>query len=36
MIVSGSAIFDGQAAAANAAFMLDQVRTAGRGRMVPA
>ena len=36
VIVSGSAIFDGQAAAANAAFMLDQVRTAGRGHMVPA
>ena len=36
VIVSGSAIFDGQAAATNAAFMLDQVRTAGRGRMVPA
>jgi ribulose-phosphate 3-epimerase len=29
VIVSGSAIFDGKAAAANAAFMLDQVRAVG-------
>ncbi len=36
IVVSGSAIFDGRAAAENAAYMLDQVRTAGRPAMVPA
>jgi ribulose-phosphate 3-epimerase len=36
IVVSGSAIFDGKAAAENAAFMLDQVRAAGRPAMVPA
>ena len=30
IVVSGSAIFDGSAAAENAMFMLDQVRSAGR------
>lgn len=36
IIVSGSAIFDGRAAAANAVLMLDQVRTAAGALKVPA
>ena len=36
IIVSGSAVFDGRDAAANAAFMLDRVRRAGARPIVAA
>jgi len=36
IVVSGSAIFDGHAAAENLAFMLDQLRATARPAMVPA